>query len=304
MNQAIKWKGFAWLLLAACLLTLLLPWITLRENGHSAWEMMRGMIGEEQLEQEIREAIEEEADAAAEEGYELDPEAMSDAILLLLHGDFRIWDSARFSAAVCGGLSVTMQRIEPYFFDEEGNAKEVGPFGEEEREILALLRNTADRFRMEAVLWWILLGLALAGALCAAVSILREKRWGVYIFGVTALALFLLNLTAVLRNNSLIEKILSYLMGDFYGGFPGYGRFCHVAPAAVCFLIFAALLVLHGRFDLIDLLSRVTLRPKEEAGQTLPEEMPAPTEEPKPEIPRENKDENEAPAEEKEGEKT
>ncbi len=40
MSKTMKWKDLAWLLLAACLLTLLLPWMKLNENGITAGDLL------------------------------------------------------------------------------------------------------------------------------------------------------------------------------------------------------------------------------------------------------------------------
>ena len=151
--------------------------------------------------------------------------------------------------------------------------------------------------------------LTLAGLILAAVCILRGKAWGCYVFALAVLALFVLNLLVVHRDNGLPDRLLTVMPMQLQDLAPLMGAradFFHVGGASVCCLILTALLVLHARFDLPDLFSRLTLRPATApAGSpAAPSELPA--EQPKePAIPVEQPEETtETPAAPAEPEET
>ena len=310
MRRTMKWKGFAWLLLAACLVTLLLPWMKLNENGVTAGDMLEMIIrpmSREELEQELRESLEDFAEDAALEGYQIDAGDLSYAFRRILDGDLRLWQIPRVAAAMgdfMGGLSRLMRSALDMAESESELEEEFeefyGMFSVTEmvqmaRGMTELMEDEAAHYRTDALLYRIFAGLTLAGLILAAVCVARGKCWGSFVFSLAALALFVLNALVVHRDNGLSERFMNLMPAYLQYAAPmmrSQPDFFHIGAAPVCLLIFAILLVLHVRFDLIGLAGRLTLRPKESAEETpeaqpeIPETTAVPAEQPEiPEAP-------------------
>ena len=302
MSKTMKWKGFAWLLLAACLLTLLLPWMKLNENGITAGDLLDMIqpMPREELERELREELEVLSADAAENGYTINAEELSYSFMRILDGDLRLWQIPRVASAM-GNIMPELAKV----FREMAEDMETDPYYANSYNADYYVRRTsmykeladdmdrlAERWNTEALFYWVLAGLALAGLILAAVCILRGKSWGCYVFFGTVLAPFVLNLVAVHRNNALPEMLLRFVQEEIPTALMrAEPDFFHVGGASVCCLILTALLVLHARFDLIDLFSRLTLRPA-----TAPAGSPAASSE----LPAEQSEEPAIPAEQPE----
>ena len=297
MSKTMKWKDLAWLLLAACLLTLLLPWMKLNENGVTAGDLLDMIqpMPREELELELRGSFEDLSETAAREGYTIDAEELSYSFMRILDGDLRLWQIPR----VAGGMGAFLPEL-TRAMRYAGTELEKDPTIEEDFNAYSsfysysdmlqmftgmtdLLEDEAGHYRTDALLYWIFGGLTLAGLILAAVCILRGKSWGCYVFALAVLALFVLNLLVVHRDNGLPDRLLTVMPMQLQNLAPLMGAradFFHVGGASVCCLILAALLVLHARFDLIDLFSRLTLRPatapagSPAASSELPAEQP------------------------------
>ena len=309
MSKTMKWKDLAWLLLAACLLTLLLPWMKLNENGVTAEDLLDMIqpMPREELELELRGSFEDLSETAAREGYTIDAEELSYSFMRILDGELRLWQIPRVASAM-GNIMPELAKV----FREMAEDMETDPYYANSYNADYYVRRTsmykeladdmdrlAERWHTEALLYWVLAGLALAGLILAAVCILRGKSWGCYVFFGTVLAPFVLNLVAVHRNNALPEMLLRFVQEEIPTALMrAEPDFFHVGGASVCCQILAALLVLHARFDLIDLLSRLTLRPATAptGSPAAPSELPAEQPE-EPAIPAEQPEETpDAPA--------
>ena len=309
MSKTMKWKDLAWLLLAACLLTLLLPWMKLNENGVTAEDLLDMIqpMPREELELELREELEVLTADAAENGYTINAEELSYSFMRILDGELRLWQIPRVASAM-GNIMPELAKV----FREMAEDMETDPYYANSYNADYYVRRTsmykeladdmdrlAERWHTEALLYWVLAGLALAGLILAAVCILRGKSWGCYVFFGTVLAPFVLNLVAVHRNNALPEMLLRFVQEEIPTALMrAEPDFFHVGGASVCCQILAALLVLHARFDLIDLFSRLTLRPATAptGSPAAPSELPAEQPE-EPAIPAEQPEETpDAPA--------
>ena len=278
MSKTMKWKDLAWLLLAACLLSLLLPWMKLNENGVTAGDLLDMIqpMPREELERELREELEVLTADAAENGYTINAEELSYSFMRILDGNLRLWQIPR----VAGGMGAFLPEL-TRAMRYAGTELEKDPTIEEDFNAYSsfysysdmlqmftgmtdLLEDEAGHYRTDALLYWIFGGLTLAGLILAAVCILRGKAWGCYVFALAVLALFVLNLLVVHRDNGLPDRLLTVFPVQLQDLAPLMGAradFFHVGGASVCCLILTALLVLHARFDLPDLFSRLTLRP-------------------------------------------
>ncbi|MBQ6274280.1 MAG: hypothetical protein IJK63_08655 [Oscillospiraceae bacterium] len=290
MSKTMMKKGFAWLLLAACLLTLLLPWMKLNVNGTTLWDLLSLFVpADEDVEQVIRESAAEMSVEAAEQGYALDAEDMSFSIIRVLHGKLRVWEIPRVAAAMSAYLAVAVKEGNEELDREETEpvypsiADQHAEYVRMMRDFVAVLDQLGRRWHTEALLYWIFLALALLGAICAGICVARDKRWGSYAFFLTALALFLLNLIAVRRDNALPEKLFGIVGEDEVpAALLSFGaKFFHIGAASACFVILAALLALHARFDLVDLAGRLKRSPGETPAAPAAE-LPALAEEPAP----------------------
>ena len=309
MSKTMKWKDLAWLLLAACLLTLLLPWMKLNENGVTAGDLLDMIqpIPREELELELRGSFEDLSETAAREGYTIDAEELSYSFMRILDGELRLWQIPRVASAM-GNIMPELAKVfremaedmetDPYYansYNAEYYVRRTSMY----KELADDMDRLAERWHTEALLYWVLAGLALAGLILAAVCILRGKSWGCYVFFGTVLAPFVLNLVAVHRNNALPEMLLRFVQEEIPTALiRAEPDFFHVGGASVCCQILAALLVLHARFDLIDLFSRLTLRPATAptGSPAAPSELPAEQPE-EPAIPAEQPEETpDAPA--------
>ena len=318
MSKTMKWKGFAWLLLAACLLTLLLPWMKLNENGITAGDLLDMIqpMPREELERELRENFEDLSETAAREGYTIDADGLTYSVMGILDGNLRLWQIPRVAGGM-GNFLPELTRAMRYAAAE----LEKDPTIEEDFNAYSsfysyadmlqmftgmtdLMEDEAGHYRTDALLYWIFGGLTLAGLILAAVCILRGKSWGCYVFALAVLALFVLNLLVVHRDNGLPDRLLTVFPVQLQDLAPLMGAradFFHVGGASVCCLILAALLVLHARFDLPDLFSRLTLRPatapagSPAASSELPAEPAIPAEQPE-ETPEETTEPPAAPA--------
>lgn len=288
MSKTMKWKDLAWLLLAACLLTLLLPWMKLNENGVTAGDLLDMIqpMPREELELELRGSFEDLSETAAREGYTIDANGLTYSVMGILDGNLRLWQIPRVASAM-GNIMPELAKV----FREMAEDMETDPYYANSynadyyvwrtsmyKELADDMDRLAERWHTEALLYWVLAGLALAGLILAAVCILRGKSWGCYVFFGTVLAPFVLNLVAVHRNNALPEMLLRFVQEEIPTALMrAEPDFFHVGGASVCCLILAALLVLHARFDLIDLFSRLTLRPATAptGSPAAPSELPA-----------------------------
>ena len=246
-------------------------------------------IPREELELELRGSFEDLSETAAREGYTIDAEELSYSFMRILDGELRLWQIPRVASAM-GNIMPELAKVfremaedmetDPYYansYNAEYYVRRTSMY----KELADDLDRLAERWHTEALLYWVLAGLALAGLILAAVCILRGKSWGCYVFFGTVLAPFVLNLVAVHRNNALPEMLLRFVQEEIPTALMrAEPDFFHVGGASVCCLILAALLVLHARFDLIDLLSRLTLRPatapagSPAASSELPAEQP------------------------------
>ena len=242
-------KIAAWILLAAALLMLLLPWLSLRISAYgrsvsvrealtSALAFAGDYITEEEIVEELRESMRDMAEEAMSEyGVYLDADASTDALLELLLGRLTPVRTARIAGAL-GKLLKAGAQILPMTLDDMDPT---------EQKLVDLIGSTGRRLRVDAALFRILGALLILSALFAAWCVYREKPRGVLVCVGAALALLLLSGIAAARDNGLLKSLLKLIAEEepdiqgFTLVFGNMTRLFHLTAAPFFCLIAACL---------------------------------------------------------------
>lgn len=201
----------AWALLAAALLTLLLPWITVRirfgSNGVSIRDAL-GMFGEsfteEQLEEALVDMLEDTEEPIAEYGVTLDMKGTTVALMDLIRGDLNPYRAARAARAI--GKLMKLASV--------AAAQSPDDLDPTERSILEMLSSLGRRLQADAALFWILGLLLVFSGLYAAWSVYAGKPRGLLPFMGAALALLLLTGIAVSLDNGILRKLFKMIAAE------------------------------------------------------------------------------------------
>ena len=241
-------KIAAWILLAAALLMLLLPWLSLRISAYgrsvsvrealtSALAFAGDYITEEEIVEELRESMRDMAEEAMSEyGVYLDVDASTDALLELLLGRLTPVRTARIAGAL-GKLLKAGAQILPMTLDDMDPT---------EQKLVDLIGSTGRRLRVDAALFRILGALLILSALFAAWCVYREKPRGVLVCVGAALLMLLFSWVAVARDNGLLKSMIKLFQEDvgddlFLGVFDNLAKLFRLTAAPFLCLIAACL---------------------------------------------------------------
>lgn len=208
----INWrKILTWILLAACLLTVFLPWIRIEVHvlggSYTIRDLLELALGasgaETSPDQWLKEMIQDSYRRGGEQPVSED--AILDALMCIINGRMNLLQAARTGRTLSRAME--WNQAAPTGTYPDGAAVAASPFAERE-EAEELLSSAQTKLFVGAILAWVLLAALVLGVLFASWGVYRGETRDVRRVLVPVLALLVLNLISVWQCNSGVQELM------------------------------------------------------------------------------------------------